>query len=81
MRVNVADKRTISDGAGLGFVKPDHFGSFGANLNLFIELRTHTDKKNIYSATRQKCCWTAGVKAMLLVLIKERTCSCIIPSP
>lgn len=36
----VKDKYTISNGAGLGFVKPDHLGSFGANLNLFVELQT-----------------------------------------
>lgn len=33
-------QHTISDAAGLGFVKLDHLGSFGANLNLFVELRT-----------------------------------------
>lgn len=33
------DKPTISDGAGLGFVKADHLGSFGTDLNLFVELQ------------------------------------------
>lgn len=36
----VRHERTVSDGAGLGFVKSDHLGSFGANLNLFIDLKT-----------------------------------------
>ncbi len=36
----VRDKHTVSSGAGLGFVKPDHLGNFGANLNLFVELQT-----------------------------------------
>lgn len=33
-------QHTVSDAAGLGFVKLDHLGSFGANLNLFVELQT-----------------------------------------
>lgn len=36
----VGGERTVSDGAGLGFVKPDHSGVFGANLDLFEELQT-----------------------------------------
>lgn len=39
----VRDEHTISDGAGVGFVKPDHLGIFGANLDLFVELRTQQD--------------------------------------
>lgn len=36
-------ERTVSDGAGLHFVKQDHLGIFGANLNLFVELQTQED--------------------------------------
>lgn len=34
----VRNKHTISVVAELGFVKLDDFGTFGINLNLFVEL-------------------------------------------
>lgn len=37
---NSCRERTVSDGAGLGFVKTDHSGVFRANLDLFEELQT-----------------------------------------
>lgn len=62
---------TVADGAGLCFVKTDHLGNSGANLNLFVDLPTHT-YKCIFNWRKWKSGIAAGLdKVRLLLLIKN----------
>lgn len=73
------ERHTISNGAGLGFVKPDQLCSFGANLNLFVELkRQQKYLQKLLTNGRIAALLEGEGQSHVIGLIKERIESCII---